>query len=76
MAARFLESEAVLLMTSMEDGEQEISIDLTILGNQWTMPNETLFEEPIKVCCTEDKVRVFLPGHTGYLIKLNENNVL
>ena len=76
VAARFLENETILLMTSMEDEKQEISIDLTILGNQWTMPKETLFGEPIKACCTEDEVRVTLPGHAGYLIKLIENNVL
>jgi len=71
VAARFLEEEAILLMTSMEDEKREIFIHLDVLGNQWMMPEKTLFGEPINACQTEGNVRVALPGGTGYLVKLD-----
>lgn len=70
VAARFLKEEAILLMTSMEKEEQEISINLNVLGNQWRMPKETLFGETIKMRETAESICVTLPANAGYLVKL------
>ena len=73
VAARFLKEEAILLMTSMEEEEKEVCINLAVLGNQWRMPKETLFGESIKAYHAKKEVRVILPGHTGYLVKLDDS---
>lgn len=63
-------------MTSMENRDQEVCIDLSVLGNQWTMPQNSLFGEPIKVRHMEKKVYVTLSGYSGYLAKLDCKDVL
>lgn len=71
VAARFTKEEVILLMTSMENREQEVCIDLSVFGNQWTMPQKSLFGEPMKVCYIGKKAYVTLLGYSAYLAKLD-----